>query len=369
RKRNLRSPGGYDAAVQESYPFPRPMLHTRTVRCSLLFVAILVFAAASPAVLVTWMDELVLELDPETHFPRGDVVEAEGLIVDPRDLPERVAPYMNPMFELQGVEASLTGLFGRSLGFALERKKLAKRYSEFCKHQRDQWNELVDELRVRAAEEEEPVVAALYHDTGRRVTAKQMRIVGAPRLAMVPIDAGDFETLLQLQHDTSLYGLDMPKEAASRLHAVVSERMEKVEDPWFHHGALRLLMLSFGREIDDDLLANPWEMSPEEFLDRCKQAFEEALVDPLFPKLSDTVQADGTWLLEGLVVAEWIDGEDMPSHPEWEAHNGVVGQPWLHVAMQPKKPGKKTGPLKRARISMIAGGEMHELYDGKWPLK
>ncbi len=73
-------------------------------------------------------DELVFDVDPATHAPLGELVEAEGLLLDPRDLPKDVIPYLEPAGGLEGLEASLTALMGRSLGFAAERRRLHRRY-------------------------------------------------------------------------------------------------------------------------------------------------------------------------------------------------------------------------------------------------
>jgi len=316
-------------------------------------------------------DKFLFDVDPDTKAPLGDLVEADGLLLDTRDIPERIYPYLAPCEELEGLEASLTALLGRSLGFAAERKKLPKRYTEFSKHQAGQWEDLVDGLRGRLEVDAAPelVAGALYQDTGRRIDfeANTVRIVGPDRIRELPIAGADLDALLLMQSDVALFGRDMPRKAATRLKDITMDELMDVDDPWFMHASTLIVMLSVGM-LEDAFLDNPFDMTHDEFLARCKRSLREALVDPLFPALTENIENNDVWFLEGLVAGQLVGAkDDWPEPGLLVAQNEVVHQPILLVQLKRKreKPGSK---LKAARIAMVVAGEVRTLYEGKWPL-
>jgi hypothetical protein len=319
-----------------------------------------------PAVVTTSPDDFVFDVGPDTKAPLGALVPAEGLLLDPRDLPEPVFAYFEGIEDLEGLEASLTGLFGRGLGLAAERKRLPKRYSQFCEHQTGQWEDLLESIRDRLEVDGAPelVTGAPYHDTGRRVdfAANQLTIVGPPRIREVALASSDLDTLLKMQADVALFGRDMPVEAAKRLQEVALEAATRVDDPWTLHTALLVLWLSLER-LDEKHGENPLGMTHDEFLARCKRSLQEVLVDPMFPTLTKDVDDNDVWFLEGLVApkANW------PEPKRLIAQNELVHQPILLVQLKRKRE-EPDSKLKAVRIATVVGGEVHPLYEGKWPL-
>lgn len=333
-------------------------------------LALVAAAASSPVPLapasLALGDELVLEVDERSHMPKGRVARADGLILDPRDLPKPVLELMSCAVGLQGLEASLTALLARSVGFASRRDDLPKRYREFGEHQAAQWTALSDVLFEGSATEGGLVGAALYHDTGRRIDSPtEVRIVGPTRFAAVTMAPADFEDLLQLQADTARFDVDMPQAAAKRLSDRMLEQSEGVEDPWFTTALLRVTMLGLDM-WDDKYLENSFDLSPDEYMDRCRRAIREGLVEPLFPELDEERRADGVWLLEGFVVGRRVHADGDWSAPEaLIEQNEVVHQPILLLQAPAEEP---EDDAPRRRVSMIAGGEEIVLYDGDWPM-
>lgn len=347
------------------------MLRTLTLFAPVLLGFTPVPSPYSVPLAIDEVEDIVLEVDPETHMPMGPLVEAEGLLLDPRDLPESVIEYLSPAEGLEGLEASLTALYCRSLGFASEGKKLPRRYRDFAKHQSSMWADLVagEVGRIDWENPELLVGSAMWHDTGRRVSPNELRVVGPAQIAFAPIESDVMDELLPLQSDVAQFGVDMPKEAAGRLSEAVTAYEDDFSDPWFGHSRFHLLMLKMGLHKEEHL-ANPFEMTGTEFLKRIQRAVREALVDPLFPELPEDVAGEDIYFLEGLVFAQGIaKGEDWPEVPTLEAHNTMVHQPILLLQIEGGKPGKSVKSPKRVRIAMVVDGETRTLHEGKWPLR
>ncbi|MCP5024360.1 MAG: hypothetical protein GY930_21645 [bacterium] len=134
---------------------------------------------------------IVLKVDDRTKIPMGPIIEPRGVLLDPRDLPELIVPHLDAAMGLEGLEASLTALFAKNLGFIVEAKRLPKAYRKFAKTQHDNWNEQVSQItsRLDPTKPEQLVYAAIYHDTGRRIfpDKNEMHVVSVPDINLLPI--------------------------------------------------------------------------------------------------------------------------------------------------------------------------------------
>jgi hypothetical protein len=114
---------------------------------------------------------------------------------------------------------------------------------------------------------------------------------------------------------------------------------------------------------------NPFELTEEQFFDRCRLSLRQNMVVARLPSLPEDVAADGTYFLEGWVVARQVEGD---GDEAWEAPEDLLAldratqRPLLFV--QVPAPEGSGGPA-RVRIDMLAGGEQRLLYEGAWPLE
>ena len=327
-------------------------------------------------------EPLVYQVDERTKRPLGDLVEPRGVLLDPRDIPERVVQHMNMAAGLEGLEASLTALFAKNIGFALEAKKLPKKYRAFCQRQQANWKEQVLAMagRLDPKAVDEPVFAAVYHDTGRRIFPEknEMHVVGAPDIQLLPMASAEAREFLRRQALVGEFGRDMSKERASELRELHQEMMEEVEDPWFHHAGFQVLILSLGDWSEDKVAADVVKMTVDQFMQRCQYALEDALVTSMLPQLPGNNEDGVKYYFEGLALARIAprnsskgskDDSAWKTPKEWLEHNEATGKPMLLLEIPEAKKYSAKSKFRRMQISMAAGGREITLYDGKFPWK
>ncbi len=345
------------------------------VRMNVHSLFALVTLAAAVLHPVQEVEPIVLAIDPDTKQPLGPLEEPRGPLLDPRDLPAELHPYFEVVRGLEGFEASLTALFARSLGFALERGNLDRAYRPHASAVRDDWNAAVASLLERLdPDQPEWVAAAIYHDTGRRILTDEdeVHVVGTQRLHLEPIEPAAFASAVEFERLIALFGPEMSKEQAKELRALIEEHgieVSVVENPWYSHATAKLMFLALGAWSDDLVYPNPFEISAEEFLDRCSKALHAELVQPLVPACPEEIAADGLYFYEGFAVARIALDDDWDAPEQLLAHNSATHRPLLFIGVAPMKRYSGKAKLKRLEISMLAGGEERELYSGKWPLK
>ena len=319
-------------------------------------------------------EPIVLELDPETKMPLGPLEAPRGVLLDPRDLPDEIKPYFEIVRDLAGVEASLSALFARSLGFALERQNLDRVYWPHAEAMRDDWNAAVGSLLERVDPEgPEWVAAALYQDTGRRLSEDRstVTIVSGQRLHLEPIAAEDFERLLELERLIATLGPGMDKEQAQALKDLIEAtglEVNVVEDPWFTHATSQLMFMGMGAWKEEFIYPNPFEISADEFLSRCRRSLHAQLAQPLIPPCPPERTEEGLYFYEGFAVARIAAADDWDAPTALLEHNRATHKPLLLVELPVQERYSAKGELEHLELSMIVAGEERQLYGGKWPL-
>ncbi|MBL4770877.1 MAG: hypothetical protein JKY61_06985 [Planctomycetes bacterium] len=325
---------------------------------------------------------IVLKVDERTKQPLGPMVKPRGLLLDPRDLPDKVLPYLNAAKGLEGLEGSLTALFAKNLGFAIEGKKLPKVYRKFAKTQRDNWNSQVSQFSTQLdpANIEMMAYAAVYHDTGRRIfpDKNEMHVVSVPDIQLLPIPTEKAEQYMHLDILISEFGTEMEASRAEELQAITQPMMDASEDPWFDHSMLPLMMLSQGMWDDKYAHGEIFKMTTDEYMDRIKRALKEAIVDPIVPKFPGNHEDGVLYYYEGLAVIRIAPTKSTKNKKDksiWKApkalidHNDLTANPMLLIEVPEASKYTLKSKHKQIQISMIAGSREKELYSGRFPLK
>lgn len=343
---------------------------------SLVALSLLALGTASSA----QRDKVIrLRFDPETKEAKGDVAKPKGALLDPRDLPSKVLPYIEPAVGLEGIAQSLMGRLGRQMGFVLTRKEIHRKYHPHAKAIRDEWNAAVGRLLKELDPETGEIAGIFYHDTGRRLDLDGYRltIVNPPKVHFEPVESTILYELLNRERLIATFQIETSKEDAALLYELIESAQDEVDafkNPWFSHAQSMTLLKKFGSWKLSLVYPNPFEISAEEFMKRCRDGLREGLVKPLLSehkieKPGELYFNEGPAVLRVVPEGEAAASSDSSLTQRMRQYSKETNLPGLLIEVPAQRRYTSKSKLDPVRLSLTVPDKEVEFFRGPWPLR